>query len=52
MYYTGLSDTATITFEGDNSTAKSVKLVRMFNVYQDICEFVNDWILLIIRISD
>ena len=39
LYYTGLSDTAAITFEGDNSTAQSVKLDRMFNVYLDISEF-------------
>ena len=38
LYYTGLSDTATITFEGDRSTSKLVKLDRMFNVYLNICE--------------
>ena len=39
LYYTGLSDIATITFEGDKSTSKLVKLDRIFNVYLNICEF-------------
>ena len=38
LYYTGLTDTATITFEGDRSTSKFVKLDRIFNVYLNICE--------------
>ena len=38
LYYTGLSDTATIIFEGDRSASKLVKLDRMFNVYLNICE--------------
>ena len=43
LYYTGLSDTATITFEGDRSTSKLVKLDRMFNVYLNICEYNYDF---------
>ena len=43
LYYTGLSDTSTITFEGDRSTSKLVKLDRMFNVYLNICECNSDF---------